>query len=64
MSESWSSLILDEAAAPASSREPVKDFDLVNYILAAALKADKILPDTLGLVIVYLEAVEAPSIYF
>ena len=58
------SLILEEAGLPASSREPVKDFDLVNYILAAALKADKIPPENLGMVIVYLEAVDAPSIYF
>ena len=42
----------------------IKDFDLVNYVLANALKADKIVPQDLGLVIAYLEQVYAPSIYF
>ena len=42
----------------------IKDLDLVNYILAAALKADKIKPEDLGLIIGYLELVNAPSIYF
>ena len=42
----------------------LKDFDVVNYILAAALKADKISSDDLGLVLVYLIEVQAPSIYF
>jgi hypothetical protein len=35
--------------------EPIKDFDLVNYVLANALKADKIVPEDLGLIIAYLE---------
>ena len=37
------------------SGEIIKDFDLVNYVLAAALKADKIPAIDLGLVLVYLE---------
>ena len=44
--------------------EEIKDFDVVNYILASALKADKISTSDLGLVITYLEVVNAPSIYF
>lgn len=35
----------------------IKDFDVVNYILACALKIDKIEPENLGLVIEYLNAV-------
>jgi hypothetical protein len=42
----------------------IKDFDVVNYILACALKSDKIEPENLGIVIEYLNLVEAPSIYF
>ena len=42
----------------------LKDFDIVNYVLAAALKADKIPSEDLGLVLVYLMEVNAPSIYF
>ena len=44
--------------------EPPKDLDLVNYVLANALKADKVPPDSLGLVMMYLDVVRAPSIYF
>jgi len=44
--------------------DEIKDFDLVNYILANALKADKIEAIDLGIVILYLETVDAPSIYF
>lgn len=35
----------------------IKDFDVVNYILACALKIDKIEPENLGLVIEYLNVV-------
>jgi hypothetical protein len=44
--------------------QPIKDFDLVNYILANALKADKIDASDLGCVLSYLEVVNAPSIFF
>lgn len=44
--------------------EPIQDLDLVNYVLANALKIDKIPADSLGLVMMYLESVNAPSIYF
>ena len=36
---------------------PIKDFELVNYILAAALKADKIPAIDLGMVLTYLDTV-------
>ena len=39
------------------SGEEIKDFDLVNYVLASALKADLIEPIDLGLVLSYLEVV-------
>ena len=42
----------------------IKDLDVVNYILAAALKADKIPHEDLGLIMTYLMEVQAPSIYF
>ena len=42
----------------------IKDFDVVNYILACALKIDKIEPENLGIIIDYLSLVDAPSIYF
>lgn len=48
----------------AEANEEIKDFDLVNYVLASALKADKIDPSDLGLIISYLEVVQAPPIYF
>lgn len=35
----------------------IKDFDIVNYVLANALKADKIAPQDLGFVMHYLETV-------
>ena len=44
--------------------EKLKDHDVVNYVLASALKADKIEPKNLGLVINYLNEVNAPSIYY
>jgi len=44
--------------------QQIKDFDVVNYILANALKADKIEAGDLGLVMHYLEVVQAPPIYF
>jgi hypothetical protein len=44
--------------------QPIKDLDLVNYVLANALKIDKVPADSLGLVMMYLERVDAPSIYF
>lgn len=44
--------------------ELIKDFDVVNYILACALKINKIEPQNLGLVFEYLNVVSAPSIYF
>jgi hypothetical protein len=37
--------------------ELIKDFDVVNYILACALKIDKIEPENLGLVFEYLNLV-------
>ena len=37
---------------------------MVNYILANALKADKIEAGDLGLVMHYLEVVQAPAIFF
>lgn len=42
----------------------VNDFDVVNYILANALKGDLISHEQLGLVMFYLETVQAPSIYY
>ena len=42
----------------------IKDHDLVNYVLANALKADKIPAEELGLVLAYLECVSAPAIYW
>lgn len=36
----------------------------MNYVLASALKADKIEPHNLGLVLSYLGEVNAPSIYY
>ena len=42
----------------------IKDFDIVNYILANALKADKIKGSDLGLVLMYLDNVFAPPIYW
>jgi len=44
--------------------EPIKDLDLVNYVLANALKGDLVPPDSLGLVMLYLDTVDAPSIYY
>ena len=58
------SFIYDQQEQLIEAGEVIKDFDLVNYVLASALKADKIEPHDLGLVIAYLEQVYAPSIYF
>jgi hypothetical protein len=58
------SLIYDQADSLADADSPIKDFDLVNYVLASALKADKIDAGDLGMIIAYLECVSAPSIYF
>ena len=58
------SMIYEQHEELVAGNEQLKDFDVVNYILAAALKADKISPDDLGLVLVYLMEVRAPSIYF
>jgi hypothetical protein len=58
------SLIYDQSDTLADAGSPIKDFDLVNYVLAAALKADKIDAHDLGMIIAYLESVSAPSIYF
>ena len=48
---SW---ILFDAENLMESGEEIKDFDIVNYVLASALKADKIEASNLGLVIMYL----------
>lgn len=37
-----------------NSKSPIGDLDIVNYILASALKADIIEPLNLGLVLMYL----------
>lgn len=58
------SMIYEQHEELAAGDAKLKDFDVVNYILAAALKADKISSDDLGLVLVYLMEVQAPSIYF
>ena len=42
----------------------IKDHDVVNYVLASALKADQIEAKNLGLVMNYLNDVNAPSIYY
>lgn len=42
----------------------IRDLDLVNYVLANALKADIIKTGQLGLVVYYLDTVNAPSIYY
>lgn len=57
-------MIYEQSEEILAGDEKVKDFDIVNYVLAAALKADKISSDDLGLVLVYLMEVNAPSIYF
>ena len=44
--------------------EPIKDHEVVNHVLGHALKGDKIPAGDLGLVLTYLETVQAPSIYF
>ena len=44
--------------------EIIKDFDIVNYILANALKSELITGPDLGLVLMYLDAVYAPQIYW
>lgn len=44
--------------------EPLRDFDLVNYVLAAALKSDKLEAQHLGLVMSYLDSIDAPDLYF
>lgn len=44
--------------------KPLKDFDFLNYILAASLKANKIPPEQLGLVVTYLDLVGPPDLYF
>lgn len=58
------SIIFEEAESIVEEGKTIKDFDLVNYVLANALKADKIDPSDLGLVLSYLSAVNAPSIFF
>jgi hypothetical protein len=58
------SIIVDQEEEILQGEVPIKDFELVNYILANALKADVIRPDDLGLVLTYLEVVQAPSIFF
>lgn len=57
-------MIYEQSDEIINGDEKIKDFDVVNYILAAALKADKISPDDLGLVLCYLMEVNAPAIYF
>ena len=57
-------MIYEDSEALMARNERIKDFDVVNYVLASALKADKIAPHDLGLVLAYLEIVQAPSIYF
>ena len=44
--------------------EGIKDFDLVNYVLAKALRADKIKTEDFGMVLAYLVSVNAPDIYW
>ena len=44
--------------------EMIKDLDIVNYVLANALKGDQIPPEELGLVLSYLDVVQAPPIYY
>jgi len=44
--------------------KPIKDIDLVNYVLASALKIDQVPPKHLGLVMAYIDKVNAPSLYF
>lgn len=58
------SIIYDKHDEIVEAGEAIKDFDLVNYVLASALKADKIEATDLGIVIAYLEVVQAPSIFF
>jgi len=50
-------MICYEAEYLMEKGEVIKDFDIVNYVLANALKADKIEADDLGLVLHYLEVV-------
>lgn len=57
-------MIYEESETLMARNERIKDFDIVNYVLASALKADKIAPQDLGLVLAYLEIVQAPPIYF
>lgn len=48
------SMIYEQHEEIRAGNENLKDFDIVNYVLAAALKADQISADNLGLVLVYL----------
>jgi hypothetical protein len=57
-------MICADAESLVQKGEMIKDFDIVNYILANALKADQIKGQDLGLVLMYLENVFAPPIYW
>lgn len=56
--------IIDNFHTLVDKKTPISDFDLVNYVLASALKSDIVDPNNLGLVVMYLQFVQAPSIYF
>lgn len=53
-----------QAEELAARGQTIPGLDVVNYVLAAALKADQIAPSQLGLVLCYLETVNAPPIYY
>jgi hypothetical protein len=57
-------MVCADAELIAEKGEVIKDFDIVNYILANALKADQIRGSDFGLVLQYLEIVYAPPIYW
>lgn len=57
-------MIFADAEILMEKGEVIKDFDIVNYVLAKALKADQIKPEQIGVVLAYLDAVQAPSIYW
>ena len=58
------SMVIFESEMLIERGEAIKDLDLVNYVLANALKADKIAPENLCVVLQYLITSQAPSIYF
>jgi hypothetical protein len=58
------SMIYENHQEMESKQQEIKDFDIVNYVLANALKSDQIDPQDLGIVLTYLEVVHAPSIYW